>query len=190
MIFISEQISASILSLPTELVYLILDNLDDFTILCSIRNVCTRLNQIIDTYPRYQTLTILKFRSKHIGALEAQHLANAIRNNYVLTTLDVNYDSIEDNGTDHIADVLRNNTTLTTLKLHSFYTAALQIQHLADTLRNNTTLTTLTLSNNDINEHGAKQLSDALRNNTTLTTLDLSFNLLERRGTFYLANAL
>ncbi|CAF1289467.1 unnamed protein product [Rotaria sordida] len=138
MVFMDKQISACILSLPTELVYMILDNLDDFTILCSIRNVCTQLDHIIDTYPRYQTLTTLKFRSKHIGALEAQHLANAVRNNHILVTLDVDYNSIEDNGADYIADALRNNTTLTTLNLHGHPIASLQTQQLADALRNNT----------------------------------------------------
>ena len=43
-----------ILALPVELVYRILDHLDDFTILCSTRNVCTRWNMITDTYHRYQ----------------------------------------------------------------------------------------------------------------------------------------
>jgi hypothetical protein len=32
----------------------VLDNLDQLTILLSIRDVCTRLNAITDIYPRYQ----------------------------------------------------------------------------------------------------------------------------------------
>jgi hypothetical protein len=43
----------SLLTLPVEIVYRILDNLDELTILCSVRNVCTRLNLITDTYRRY-----------------------------------------------------------------------------------------------------------------------------------------
>ena len=41
-------------TLPIELVYRILDNLDILTILFSLRNVCTRLNAITDTYHRYK----------------------------------------------------------------------------------------------------------------------------------------
>jgi hypothetical protein len=41
-------------TLPVELVYRILDNLDLVTILLSFRNVCTRLNIISDTYYRYK----------------------------------------------------------------------------------------------------------------------------------------
>jgi len=46
--------SASFLTLPVELVHMIFDKLSDFIIICSLRNVCTRLNMILDTYPRYQ----------------------------------------------------------------------------------------------------------------------------------------
>lgn len=45
---------SSILTLPVELVYRILDNLNEKAIFLSLRNVCTRLNTIIDTYHRYQ----------------------------------------------------------------------------------------------------------------------------------------
>jgi hypothetical protein len=44
----------SLLTLPVELVYRILDNFNDLTIICSVRNVCTRINLIIDSYYRYQ----------------------------------------------------------------------------------------------------------------------------------------
>ena len=46
----------SLHTLPIHLVYHILDNLDDFTILVSCRGVCTRLNDITDTYKRYQVI--------------------------------------------------------------------------------------------------------------------------------------
>ncbi|CAF5066476.1 unnamed protein product, partial [Rotaria magnacalcarata] len=46
--------SSPILSLSLELVYKILDNLDDYTILCSIRDAYKKLNDIIDVYPRYR----------------------------------------------------------------------------------------------------------------------------------------
>ena len=44
----------SLLTLPVELFYRILDNLEQLSILLSLRNVCVRLNTIIDTYHRYQ----------------------------------------------------------------------------------------------------------------------------------------
>lgn len=54
--------SSSLITLPIELVYRILDHLNDITILCSIRNVCTKLNTIIETYHRYEVkLTFILF---------------------------------------------------------------------------------------------------------------------------------
>ncbi len=52
--FMSEKIVLSLHTLPVELVYSILDNLDQLTILLSVRNICQRLNTIIDSYKRYQ----------------------------------------------------------------------------------------------------------------------------------------
>ena len=41
-------------TLPVELIYHILDQLDSLTIFLSCRNVCIRLNDITNTYSRYQ----------------------------------------------------------------------------------------------------------------------------------------
>lgn len=49
-----DNVPSSLLEMPVELVYRILDNMDKLTMLCSFRDVSTRLNAIIDTYPRYQ----------------------------------------------------------------------------------------------------------------------------------------
>ncbi len=50
----SDKFISSLLTLPVNLVYHILDNLDEFTILCSMRNVSRRINAIVDSYHRYQ----------------------------------------------------------------------------------------------------------------------------------------
>lgn len=46
----------SLHTLPIELVYRILDNLNDKALFLSCYGVCQRLNDIIDTYRRYQVL--------------------------------------------------------------------------------------------------------------------------------------
>ena len=50
----SDKFIPSLHTLPVELVYRILDHLNDFSMLCSVRNVCTRINTIVDSYYRYQ----------------------------------------------------------------------------------------------------------------------------------------
>jgi hypothetical protein len=44
----------SLHTLPVELVYHVMDNLNILTILYSMRNVCKRINAITDSYYRYQ----------------------------------------------------------------------------------------------------------------------------------------
>ncbi len=51
---ITDKIIPSFQTLPVELVYRILDQMDDFTMLYSMRDVCGRINRIVDTYHRYQ----------------------------------------------------------------------------------------------------------------------------------------
>jgi len=50
----SDRLILSLVTLPVEIIYLILDHQEDFTIVCSMRNVCQRLNAIVDSYRRYQ----------------------------------------------------------------------------------------------------------------------------------------
>ncbi len=52
--FMSDKMILSLLILPVELVYRILDNLNDLNIVYSMRNICTRINTIVDSYHRYQ----------------------------------------------------------------------------------------------------------------------------------------
>lgn len=52
----SDKIILTLHTLPIELIYRILDNLTDFTILYSMRNVCQRMNAIVDSYHRYQVI--------------------------------------------------------------------------------------------------------------------------------------
>jgi len=63
----SNKSTSNFLTLPVELVYRVLDNLDEFTILCSMRNVSTRINTIVDSYHRYQVsfFFISNFSLKH-----------------------------------------------------------------------------------------------------------------------------
>ncbi len=88
----------SFLTLPIELIYRILDQLDDFTMISSMRNVCTHINTIVDTYHRYQvncihynhvynfiqTLTTLDLKHHYIGDERTQRLANALQQNKVI----------------------------------------------------------------------------------------------------------
>ena len=55
----------SLHTLPVEIIYRILDDLDVDNILISCRNVCQRLNDIIDTYHRYRVIFITLSINSH-----------------------------------------------------------------------------------------------------------------------------
>ncbi len=57
------KMSLSLHTLPVELVYIILDKLNDKTIFFSCSNVCTRLNDIVNTYRRYQVISDFNMKS-------------------------------------------------------------------------------------------------------------------------------
>jgi hypothetical protein len=50
----SDKIKLSLLTLSVELIYRIIDHMDDRTLFLTMTNVCTRLTTIIDTYHRYR----------------------------------------------------------------------------------------------------------------------------------------
>lgn len=53
--------SISLHTLPVDIIYYILDNLDELQILLSVSNVCNRLNRVIHTYHRYEVMIIIDF---------------------------------------------------------------------------------------------------------------------------------
>ena len=61
-------------TLPVELVYRILDHLNEKTIFWSLRNVCQRLNDITDTYHRYQVNFSFIFQVSLLSFLKVYHL--------------------------------------------------------------------------------------------------------------------
>jgi Ran GTPase-activating protein (RanGAP) involved in mRNA processing and transport len=143
------------------------------------------------THHFIQTLTTLDLEDNYIGAVDAQHLAVALRNNTVTLILSssISYTCL------HFFT-----QTLTTLNLGQNRLGAVGAQHLADGLRTNTvplilsslisytrlhffiqTLTTLDLNYNQIEYVGVEHLADALRTNTV--TLILSSSILRGNGT-------
>jgi len=63
--FVSNRDVPSLSTLPVELVYQVLDNLDILTIFVSFRDICKRLNEITDNYHRYKVSFKLILSHRH-----------------------------------------------------------------------------------------------------------------------------
>ncbi|CAM4891949.1 unnamed protein product [Rotaria socialis] len=82
-----------------------------------------------------------------------------------LESATTNCNRIGNNGAKYLADSLRNNTTLTTLDLTGNKIGRNGAQYLAGILRNNKTLLTLDMDSNYIQDHGAEQMASGLKHN-------------------------
>ncbi|KAI8595623.1 hypothetical protein EDD21DRAFT_420478, partial [Dissophora ornata] len=85
---------------------------------------------------------------------------------------------------------LKTNNPLTTLNLENNSIGNEGALALSEALKINTTLTTLDLGGNSIGRKGALALSEALKINTTLATLNLEFNSIGYEGALALSEAL
>ncbi|KAF9421215.1 hypothetical protein BGZ76_004002, partial [Entomortierella beljakovae] len=109
-------------------------------------------------------------------------LANSLKTNNNLITLDMSHDSIGSKLALTLSEALKINATLTTLNLEYNAIGSKGVFALSEALKINATMTTLNLSGNSIGSEGALDLSKALKINTTLTTLDLSTNTIGNEG--------
>ncbi|CAF1355163.1 unnamed protein product [Adineta ricciae] len=154
-------------TLPVELFYRILDQQNEYTIVFSMRNICRRFNRIVDSYDRYQTLTILQLGCNKIGYEGAQYIANMLKENTTLTGLELESNEIKDEGARFLAGALKTNTTLIELEIWGNEIGNDGVQYIADTLSNNRTLTHLDLGRNSIGDQGLLSLAPALQSNGT-----------------------
>ncbi|CAF0751735.1 unnamed protein product [Adineta steineri] len=207
----ANQTVTSFHTLPVELVYRILDQQSDLTILCSMRNTLTTLNlgwnEIGDQGAQdlANALQINKVTTILVSASSSLHFIIHILFTQTLTTLDIAGNQIGAKGAQDLANALQINkvtTILVSLPLHSTSTSTLFTQ----------TLTTLNIGANQIGDQGAQDLANALQINKvttilvsassslhfiihilftqTLTTLNLDFNQIGIQGAQDLANAL
>jgi hypothetical protein len=125
-------------------------------------------------------LTTLDLRVNSIGSDGAKALAEALKTNSALTTLDLRANSIGDDGAKALAEALKTNSTLTTLDLWENSIGDDGAKALAEALKTNPALITLNLVNNSISDDGAKALAETLKTNSALTALDLRVRILRR----------
>ncbi|XP_004343277.1 hypothetical protein CAOG_07418 [Capsaspora owczarzaki ATCC 30864] len=111
-----------------------------------------------------------------IGGAEAQAIAEALKVNTKLTSLNLWSNQLGEAGAQAIAVALKVNKTLTALDLQLNQLGDAGAQAIAEALKVNTTLTWLSLNDNLIGDAGAQAIAEALKVNKTVTLLDLDYN--------------
>ena len=100
-----------------------------------------------------------------------KHLAEALKINTSLGTLELSFNNIGENGCKHFAEALKINTGLTALLLDDNNIGDQGCEHFAEALNVNTSLTTLTLGSNNIGDEGCEALVVVLKMPRCLTHL-------------------
>ena len=114
--------------------------------------------------------------NKKISDAGATALAQALRHNSRLMTLDLSNNSVSDAGATAVAKALHHNSTLWQLDLSNNSVSDTGATAVAQALRHNSTLRELDLSNNSVSDAGATALAQALHHNSRLGGLNLSGN--------------
>ena len=121
-------------------------------------------------------LTTLNLRFNRIGDEGAVALGDALRGNGVLKTIDLRYNVIGFEGAAAIAEALRGNGVLKTLNLRNNYIGDAGATAIGEALAVNGVLIDLNLMMNEIGDEGATALASALRVNGGLKKINLSYN--------------
>jgi Ran GTPase-activating protein (RanGAP) involved in mRNA processing and transport len=130
------------------------------------------------------------FGINQIDDEEANLLAQALKHNNTVTTINLSCHNIGDEGTKALAHILTNNKSITTVNLDSNNIGDEGAKALAQALANNSTVMKIDLSWNKIGSDGAKALADALKSNSTVTEIHLWNNQISNKGAKALVHAL
>ena len=123
-----------------------------------------------------KSLTTLNLNHNKIGDCGAAALGECLKYNKSLTTLNLGFNEIGDEGAAALGECLKYNKSLTTLDLNCTKIGDDGAAALGECLKYNKSLTTLYLNRTKIGDCGAAALGECLKYNKSLTTLNLGFN--------------
>ena len=127
-----------------------------------------------------RTVTTIDLSGCHIGDEGLGHLCEALKVNKALHTLLLGLNpDISHVGAAKLGEALQHNKTLRAVSLYRCNIGDEGAAHLAQALEQNSTLESLTLFNNNIGNDGAQKLLDSLNQNDTLQKLELRCNPIE-----------
>jgi hypothetical protein len=126
------------------------------------------------------SVTTIDLWSNQIGNKNTATLADALKINKSVTAINLYYNGIGVEGASALADALKVNTSLTRINLGYNEIGDVGASALADALKVNTSLTTIDVIGNRIGDEGAAALVDALQVNTSVTSIDLYYNAIDK----------
>jgi len=125
-----------------------------------------------------------------LGDNDCAALHKTLSNNIFVTSLDLRYNHITDEGVEHIANLIRETSTLKEINLMNNDFGEEGARHLAQALLNNETVTSLRVNGNKFGNRGGMEFAGMLQVNTVLEHLDLGETDLTTESLIALATVL
>jgi len=122
------------------------------------------------------------------GALE--HIAAAIRDNGVLTNLDLSYNNFAGRGCAALAEALESNARIRELSLRGNNMGDMGARALRSNINDKNRLSKIDVSDNGIGESGGVDLGHLIANTKSLKQADFSWNAVSLKGTEKIAEGL
>ncbi|KAL0229676.1 hypothetical protein GEMRC1_009703 [Eukaryota sp. GEM-RC1] len=141
------------------------------------------LNKACKYFPRLKQLHVRVDPSICMALMELMKV------NITVTSVNLGYNSIEDEGARALAEVLKINNVVTRVDLENNSIGDVGAIVLAEALKINTTVRSIILTGNGIGNDGVRALAEAFKVNTSVTVVSLAFNSIGDEGACALAEA-
>ncbi|MEQ2215668.1 hypothetical protein XENOCAPTIV_004123 [Xenoophorus captivus] len=150
---------------------------------------CLNYSTVKSLLPQLLYCTHLRSNNS-IGSKGAKFLAEALKMNQALISINFQNNSIAEEGAQAIAEVLQCNRKLVSLNMRKNTVGVGGAKKFAEALKTNRTLTKLILCSNQLGDKGTVALAEALTFNHTLLSLQLQSNSISNKGMTALTKAL
>jgi len=125
-----------------------------------------------------------------VDAGSLNHVCAALRDNDVITNIDLSYNNFAGRGCAHLAEALRANLKIREISLRGNNMGDMGAKALKENLGDSTRLSKLDVSDNGIGEEGGRYLGALLEESKGLKQADFSWNAVRAGGTIEIANGL
>ncbi|KAL0242759.1 hypothetical protein GEMRC1_005322 [Eukaryota sp. GEM-RC1] len=145
---------------------------------------------LIEALKTNTTITSINLSFNSIGDEGARALAEALKVNHSVPSVDLMNNSIGDEGARALAEALKVNDSVTSIDLEYNSIGAEGARALASALKVNASVTSINLGRNCIGDECVRALADALKVNSSLTSVILGGDSTGSEGARALAEAL
>ncbi|KAL0239430.1 hypothetical protein GEMRC1_009538 [Eukaryota sp. GEM-RC1] len=167
-----------------------IENDNDLEFLNSASLIFPRLKQLHVSVDRSIAMALIELLKCNAIVTSARSLAEVLNVNTTVTSVNLWWNSIGDDGVRALSEALKANETVSNINLGGNLIGIEGARLFAEALKVNNAVTSIVIKNNFISDEGATALAEALKVNTSVKSINLSTNSIGDHGFIDLAEAL